>query len=172
MKRRRFCALLGTVGVGGTAGCTRLPTSGRDAQFPPAARDAESDMALDSSPAERVDVGSRFGVLRPETNGPHDLRVWNDGPARKITVSVHRNTFPAHEAFEQAFDLAADAYVSLTLHRPAAYAIVVAAAEASATVGVDRSNFDCNDSATTVAVRSDGTFEASTQTTTMGCGPF
>ncbi|WP_224332619.1 hypothetical protein [Haloprofundus halobius] len=195
MRRRRFCALLGTVGVGATAGCTdRLPEFGPNTQFPPAARDADFDPMLDDSPAERVDVGSRVGVLRPADNGPHGLNVWNDGPTREITVSVFRNTFPAHEAFERTFELAAGEYVALTLHRPANYTSVVSVEDATdgsggtnetngtggaggtdataASVGVDRSNFDCNESATTVAVRESGRMECSSWSTTMGCGPL
>ncbi|WP_224270006.1 hypothetical protein [Haloprofundus salinisoli] len=174
MQRRRFCALLGTVAVGGTAGCAgRLPEFRKNAQFPPAAHDVEFDARLDGSPTERVDVGSRFGVLRPANNGPHGLNVWNDGPPREITVAVYRNTLRAHETFERTFELAADEYVALTLHRPANYTTVVDIEDASAaTVGVDRSNFDCNESVTTVAVREGGRLECSSWSTTMGCGPF
>ncbi|QCJ47455.1 hypothetical protein [Haloprofundus sp. MHR1] len=176
MERRRFLALLGTTAVGGTAGCTgRLSQSGANVQFPPAARDADFDPKLDGSPAEQVDVGSRFGVLRPSNNGPHGLVVWNDGPAREITVSVYRNSFVAYETFERTFDVDAGEHVSLTLHRPATYTTVVTvedATETAATVGVDRTNFDCNDSETTVAVRENGRMECSTWSTMMGCGPL
>ncbi|KTG10610.1 hypothetical protein AUR64_08060 [Haloprofundus marisrubri] len=174
MERRRFLALLGTVGAGGLAGCTgRLPTFDENMQFPPAARDAEFDPQLDASPAERVDIGSRFGVLRPANNGPHAFNVWNDGPDREITVSVYRNSLRPFKTFERAFDVDGDTHVALTLHRPANYTAVVAAEDSQAsTVGVARSNFDCNESATTVAIRENGQMESSTWSTTMGCGPF
>jgi hypothetical protein len=98
----------------------------------------------------------------------HQVWVWNE-TGRRQAFEIEIGSGPdADPWFSRRYDLDADANLAIDLRESRAYAITVRVDGRAETVEVPESRFDCNDSATDVAVRED---EIGTQTisTSMGC---
>lgn len=121
-------------------------------------------------PFETVEVGSRDGVLDPDNNGPHSVRVTNDADeARTVSVAVRRGD-ESTDLLSDSWELPGRAWVQVELLTPADYTVTVSVGgEAAGAVDVDRSWFDCNGSTTNVTVGPDGSLESETVSTAMGC---
>jgi hypothetical protein len=184
VKRRDLLAGLGTAGTLALAGCaaegddpgdrpaeTTEDATDRDPTTDTPDGDGPDDTWTPESetPQETVTVGDPETVAFPQNNGPHDLRVWNDAAAeRSLSVTVVRG---GESVLDRTFTLAADAWVQVRLHAPAGYDLSVSAGEVAGSLTVSRSQFDCNQSWTTVAVR-ETAVEDRTVSTAMGCpGP-
>lgn len=171
MNRRTLLAGVGTALSGPLVG--RLPISADAAHE---TNDDGSDATgLDSFDPERVQtelaVGSRAGVADPEDNQPHGVSVGNAMPEAS-TVEVRIVDAAADRAvLELTTQLAADTAVEFSLLEPSTYRldIRVPAMDASETVEVSRSWFDCNGSSTQVGVFEDGRIDSRTVTTLLAC---
>jgi len=162
--RRRALLSLAAVLAGGclSAAGTDTPTDSREA-LPPTG---------DGAPL-RVDARDAFErrvVGDSGTDESHRIAVWNDDADRRPirvrlrdvastdpTVSA-TPTFPAYGVFR------------VTVFRPADYVLEVGSPEgADRKLGVRREFVDCDDSATQVAVRPDGSVRAQVVSTAGGC---
>lgn len=137
--------------------------------------DGSDTTGLDSFDPERVQtelaVGSRAGVADPEDNQPHGVSVWN-AMAETSTVEVRIVDAAADQVvLELTSTLASDAAVEFSLLEPATYRldVRVPVGEASETVEVSRSWFDCNGSSTQIGVFEDGRIDSRTVTTLLAC---
>ena len=95
--------------------------------------------------------------------------VWNEtGQRREMTVELGGESDP-NPWLSGTYGLDSGSGLALDLRTPRNYAIAVGVDGRTETVTVPESQFDCNDSATDVAVRPE-TIETQTISTTMGCG--
>lgn len=126
----------------------------------------------DDEPFETVAVGDRESVAFPDNNRAYGVRIWNAADeARNIDLQVSRS---ADVRIDRTVEFAADAYLELALNEPADYSVSVGLADADEATkfGVERSQFDCNESGTDVGVMADGRVETVSMSTAMGCpGP-
>lgn len=121
---------------------------------------------------ETMQVGSRDGVLDPENNRAHAVRVTNAADEPR-TIGVQVRASGGNPLVESdSWELPAQAWTHVDLLTPAEYTVVVSLdGEEAGRVAVERSWFDCNASTTNVTVTADGDVESETISTTMGCGP-
>ena len=163
MRRRALLALAAAL-VGGclSAEQTRTPT-GTPEGLPPTGDGAA--LGFDAGdPFERRTVGDAAAA------DSHRIAVWNDDADRRpIRVRVREvgspepvvsvtPTFPAYGTF------------GVAVFRPADYVLEVGAPDGpSRELGVRREFVDCDDSATHVAVRPDGSVRAQVVSTGLGC---
>lgn len=149
----------------------------------------EGFTGIDSSaerPFATISVGSREAVQNPENNQPHVVRVWNDSDeARTIGLRLVRGAGRESALVDRQVEFPADGYLTLRLLEPANYALTIqpggdgttatstatATASAGETIEIPRSQFDCNDSTTEVAVTADAQVKHTTVTTEIGCPP-
>jgi hypothetical protein len=128
-------------------------------------------------PFATISVGSREVVENPENNRPHTVRVWNDSDSsRTIGLRLVRDGDDESALVDQAVEFPPDGYLILDLLEPADYSLAVrpdeeTGAEGGETIEIPRSQFDCNDSQTDVAVTADGAVKSVTITTEIGCPP-
>lgn len=178
MNRRRVLAALGAT-AGSLAGCVadgaddpdadgRTPTPPATPRGTPPVNSGGLGEFDPASTYEQVDVGSRERV--DDRFGPHDVRVWN---AVDIERTLHLRVVDRQAeatTYRAAHEVPADAAVDLTLLEPAPYLLQVWAAggRPRTVLRVPCSVFDCNASATSVAVHGDRT-ESSVVSTLAGC---
>jgi len=165
MRRRALLSLVAAL-TGGCLSATRTDTPADTAtatELPPTGDGAP--LQFDArDPFDRRTVGD------PAAGQGHRIVVWNDDADRRAirlrlrkagradpAVSVTR-TFPAYGSFQ------------VGVFRPADYVFEVAGPEGSAReLGVRREFVGCDDSATHVAVRPDGSVRARVVSTALGC---
>ena len=164
MRRRALLSLAAAI-AGGCLSDTRgdSPT-GTPAELPPTGDGAALQFAA-GDPFGRRTVGD------PVAGDTHRIVVWNDDADRRpIRVRLRAvggddpavsvtPTFPAYGTFR------------IAVRRPADYVLDVGGPDGpDRTLGVRREFVDCDDSATQVAVRPDGTVRARVVSTGLGCG--
>lgn len=118
-----------------------------------------------------LEVGSRKGVTAPNDNRPHGVVVWNATPDT-ATVEVRIiDTEADRTVLELTSELSADAAIEFALLEPSTYRLRVRNrdAEATETMEVPRSWFDCNGSSTQVSVLENGRIESQMVTTLLAC---
>lgn len=121
------------------------------------------------TPFLALSVGERSQV-QSEHRKPHQVWVWNDADEAHdltLTLSNARGTI-----IERTVSFEANSKVAIVLQVPSKYEFTVAIegeSETSETVEIPFSQFDCNDSASDVVVRDDGTIESGSVTTQMAC---
>ncbi|EJN57022.1 hypothetical protein [Halogranum rubrum] len=135
--------------------------------------DALDTTDVASTPFLALSVGERSQV-QSEHRKPHQVWVWNDADEAHdltLTLSNARGTI-----VERTVSFEANSKLVVVLQVPSAYEFTVAVKgegageiDASETVEIPFSQFDCNDSATDVVVRDDGSIESSSVTTEMAC---
>jgi hypothetical protein len=113
--------------------------------------------STDSKPFRAFTIGDRGDVANPDDNLPHQIWVWNDtNEEREIAVAL---TAGEATVLDETREFPARAALAIELADPRPYEL---------TVEIPRSQFDCNDSATDVIVRSDEISDATT-TTELAC---
>ncbi|WP_137284741.1 hypothetical protein [Halorussus salinisoli] len=146
---------------------------------PPEVREVEPDAVADrgvptgpnvESTAEQpflaFAVGDRDDVANPDDNLPHLVWVWNDtDDSQEVGVAV---TTGGTTLLDERYEFPARAALGFELREPRPYEFTVRASDREETVGVERSRFDCNDSATDVIVEPDEIREFSI-TTDLAC---
>lgn len=171
--RRSLLGGLCLLGLGSAGGClTRL---GRD--LPVIEADTSTtglpqalDAMPESDPFAVLAVGDRRFVPPPRAE-PHSIRVWNDSPSPR-PVSLELVVGSDDTVFTRDVRFPADGVFAVDLLEPANYRLVLGGDASEHAVDVDAAQFDCNSSATDVAVRADWSFDERTIATTMGCGPL
>lgn len=149
---------------------TTRQTTTADEEF--AGIDSERDQ-----PFATISVGSREAVENPENNQPHAIRVWNDSDSsRSIGLRLVRDGDDESALVDRVVEFPPDGYLMLDLLEPADYTLAVRPDEETGsqdgeTIQIPRSQFDCNDSRTDVAVMTDGAVKFETITTEIGCPP-
>ena len=167
--RRRLIALGGAALISSLAGCTSaLPFGGgrpevREETGESPDRDAPSAMPNLSAESTAASLAVGRG------GNHHPVWVWNasDRP-RDLSLEIggkgdEKRWFRGSYALDTATNLVVD------LRDPWDYVITVRVGERSETVEIPKSRFDCNASATDVAIR-DGGIESRSISTTMACG--
>lgn len=170
MNRRRFLAVGGSALTASLSGClSSVPFVGG----PPAVREQSGEVPDRTVPATLVEfseesVVTTLAVGDGGTSG-ETVWIWNEtDQRRKIAVEL-RGRSDADPWFRGSYDLDSGAGLALDLRTPRNYAISVGVDGREKTVTVPESRFDCNDSATDVALRAE-TIETQTVSTTMDCG--
>ena len=131
-------------------------------------RKVPNALVVESSgePSRAFAVGSRENVPNPDDEKPHVLAVWND---IDLPLSVDLTLSADGSAvLDDHYDLALGAHLAFELREPRSYELTVRPGDREETVAVERDRFDCNDSATDVAVREDE-IAHSTITTELAC---
>ena len=122
--------------------------------------------STDSKPFRAFTVGDRGDVANPDNNLPHQIWVWNDtDEEREIVVAL---TAGEATVLDETRKFSARATLAIELADPRPYELTVRAGDRERTVEIPRSQFDCNDSATDVIVRSDEILKGMT-TTELAC---
>ncbi|MFT4883698.1 MAG: hypothetical protein ACI8U4_001207 [Natronomonas sp.] len=137
--------------------------------------DGSDATGLDPFDPERVQtelaVGSRASVADPEDNQPHGVSVWNAMPEASTVEVRIVDAATDRVVLELTSALAADAAVEFSLLEPSTYRLTirVPAVDASETVEVSRSWFDCNGSSTQIGVFENDRIDSRTVTTLLAC---
>lgn len=133
----------------------------------PSALAAKSnDVELDEDPFHSLAVGSRENVSNPNDNKPHVLAVWNatdEATTVKLALTADGQTI-----LDDQYEFESGANIAIELREPGRYELVVRAGDREEVATVERGRFDCNDSATDVAIR-DHEIESGWITTEMAC---
>lgn len=120
-----------------------------------------------SKPFRAFAVGNRDTVANPDDNLAHRVWVWNDTDEERaisVTLATGGTTvLDKREEFPTRVPLVID------LREPRPYELTVRAGDHEQTVEIPRSQFDCNHSATDVAVQRDEILDG-TITTELACG--
>ena len=153
---------------------TDTPTSAPDSPVPTPDYPESTGEVETFDPAETVEevqVGSREGVANPDNNLPHDVRVWNRASTDVVARIRLVDYVEGSVALDETYDLPADAAVTLSILEPSSYVLEVRVPEAGTreTLSVPRPRFDCNNSATRVAVSADGNIDSMLITTAVFC---
>lgn len=171
MNRRTLLAGAGTALSAPLVGRLPIPTDGTHDRNDDGADSPDLDSFDPTEVQTELAVGSREGVADPDANRPHGVSVWNTMPEAS-TVEVRIVDAAADRAIlELTTQLSADAAVEFSLSEPSTYRldIRVPATDASETVEVSRTWFDCNGSSTQVGVFEDGRIDSRTVTTLLAC---
>ena len=167
--RRRLLALGGAALAGSLAGCTSAVPFGGG---PPEVREESGRPPDRGAPSAMPDLSaeSTAATLAVGRGGDHHpVWVWNvTDRNRDVAVEIGGEA-DAKPWFRGNYALDADANLVVDLRDPWNYAITVEVGERSETVKIPESWFDCNASATDVAIRGDG-IESRSISTTMKCG--
>lgn len=152
------------------AGCAAPGRSGGDAPRTRSPTPTKTDRPIEFDPervATEVTLGDRTEGV--EELRPHSIRVWNDSPTeRTVAIALRRGPEP-EPVLDEAFAVPADASVAVVLNEPAAYTAALRSGEATATIAVAEKWFDCNYSATEVALSADEGFRWQFVTTFAEC---
>ena len=168
MRRRGFLSSAAALAVGCLSGCSSLPSADRSTTQTPEALPTTGDGGL-----SEFDAGEPFDSRRvgePADATHHRAVIWNDdADSREIGVRFRRL-----ETGETPLDLTPTfpAYGSLRVdvYRRADYVLCVDPPEGTERkLGVRRDFVDCNDSATHVAVRPDGSVRGRVISTALAC---
>ncbi|MFC4550165.1 MULTISPECIES: hypothetical protein [Halorussus] len=167
--RRRFLGLAGTALIAGLAGCaSSVPFVGG----PPAVRQESGDTVKRRLPipfAEETPTPFAALVVGKSGTQTHQVWVWNrTGERREIKVGIGPGG-SQNPWFERSYDFEPESVLAMELRKSRKYGIGIAVGNRSKTVGVPRSQFDCNESATDVLVE-EGKTRSQTVQTSMGCG--
>ncbi|NHN59956.1 MULTISPECIES: hypothetical protein [Halorussus] len=167
--RRRLLALGGSALVGSLAGCTSslsVDDGPPDVREVPGLRpDSSAPSAMPTLSAEST--LTTLAVGRGGNN--HPVTAWNvTDRSRDVALEI-AGEGDAEPWFRGEYALDADTNLIVDLRDPRHYAVTVRVGERSKTVDVPKSRFDCNNSATDVAIREDG-IESRSISTSMACG--
>lgn len=171
--RRSVLAGLCTLTLGTLGGClTRVGRTLPVNETTDSVRDVPRsfDAMPDDAPFARLAVGDRRFVLRPNEK-PHSVWLWNDSSASR-TIPLRLVLDGGSVVFERTVTFPVDGVFAVALLEAADYRLELGKGADGESVAVDRSLFDCNDSATDVAIRADGSVDSRVTATTMGCGPL
>ncbi|MFC4447559.1 hypothetical protein [Halorussus aquaticus] len=166
--RRAFLAVGGAGLAASLSGClSSVPLAGG----PPEVRE-ESDPPDRGVPSAIHDLSAnatRATLAVGRGSQHHQVWIWNaTGRSREVTLGI--GGAPDEEPwFRERYALDADANLAIDLRESRKYAIAVEVGDRQKIVEVRKSQFDCNDSATDVAIRDDE-MESQTISTAMGCG--
>lgn len=168
MRRRRLLSSATALAVGCLSGCLSLSSGGSRASQTPEPLPTTGDGALTDFDAGEPFERRRVGEAAAEMH--HRAVVWNDDADRR-SIRVRLREL---EGDETPLDLTPTfpAYGSLRIDvfRPADYVLDVSPpSESSRRLGIRRDFVDCNDSATHVAVRPDGSVRARVISTVRSC---
>lgn len=154
------------------AGC--LTAVGRDLPV----RESEAvDRPVPRAPIDGLDreyatvgaltVGDRSLVVGEQR--PHSLWAYNDAD-RFRTITLALILADDGQVFLRDVDFPPTSVVAVNLLEPDGYAFSVDVGDASTTVRIEESRFDCNGSATDIVAHADGTFDVGTISQQMRCG--
>jgi hypothetical protein len=175
--RRQFLASVGGALAVGSAGCVSLPSEGSSNDL--SAREINAEQyrevpraPIDALPDESVQPFAGYGIgeerLGSETDPPHCVWVWNVADhARELTVELSTT---AETVFEHTASFEPTSCLAIVLFTPATYTVAVSGGNWRQTETIERRWFDCNASATDVAVLADGRIETGSVTQDMECG--
>ncbi len=165
--RRDFLAGGGTALAASLSGCL---SSGLLAGGPPEVRE-ESDPPERGVPTANPDLSANSTVMTLAVGRGSDHRqiwLWNETDRRlEVTVEIGGKA-DAEPWFRKSYDLDADANLAIDLRESRDYAISVGVGDRTETVEVSESEFDCNASATDVAIRAEE-FDTASIRTAQGC---
>lgn len=166
--RRRLLALGGSALAASLAGCTSaLPFGGGR----PEVRDASGGSPDRSVPSAIPGLSAESTVAALAVGrgtNHHQVWVWNaSGRSREVSLGIGGED-DGEPWFRESYALDTDANLVVDLRESRRYAITVQAGEQSETVEISESRFDCNASATDVAIRADG-IESRSISTSMAC---
>ena len=166
MRRRALLALAAPL-VGGCLSAGRIgsPADGGNAALPPTGDGAPMQFDAD-------DHFERWTVGGPDAGTGHRIVVWNDDADRRpIRVRLRAvGGEPDEPALSAAPTFPPYGSLRVTVFQPADYVCAVAAPEGDGReLGVRREFVGCDDSATHVAVRPDGSVRARVVSTALGC---
>ncbi|NEU55726.1 hypothetical protein [Halorussus sp. MSC15.2] len=168
LTRRRLLAVGGAGLAASLSGClSSVPLVGG----PPDVRE-ESEPPDRGVPSAIHDLSANATVATLAVgrgSNHHQVWVWNaTGRSREVSVEIG-GASDEELWFRERYALDADANLAIDLRESREYAITVGVGDRQKIVEVQKSQFDCNDSATDVAIRDDE-IESQTISTAMGCG--
>ncbi len=167
MRRRALLALAAPL-VGGCLSAGRIGSpadtdAGADAGLPPTGDGAPLQFDAD-------DHFERWTVGDPDAGTGHRIVVWNDDADRRPIRVRLRAVGRDEPAVSAAPTFPAYGSLRVTVFRPADYVCVIAGPEDDGRkLGVRREFVGCDDSATHVAVRPDGSVRARVVSAALGC---
>ncbi|QIB75904.1 hypothetical protein GL213_02580 [Halogeometricum borinquense] len=177
MERRAF---LGTVGIALSAavgGCTARggEENGSEQTETGTMTDEDDNQTSGESPTQVSGSGtvsrtvSDGSLSEPGLRKPHRLQFKNATDDSQVGTLQIRGS-DDETRFEEQFELASDASVSVILTALDRYeATISLASGTSKTVELGPELFDCNTTTTTAAIQSDGTLDVMTASTRMAC---
>lgn len=185
MENMRRRAVLGAVsaGIASVAGCaassdfgpstetTPSPNTGTPYTPPdyPSGRGDLTEFDPEYT-SEEIRVGSRERVEDPENNEPHQIRVWNATSAARTVELRITDDVEQSVVLNETYDIPANASLSVSLLEPSYYVLEIRPSETSQeTLGVPRSLFDCNRSATRIGIFEDGTIKSIVISEALAC---
>ncbi|UPV75145.1 hypothetical protein M0R89_03525 [Halorussus limi] len=168
LTRRRLLAFGGSALAASVSGClSSVPFAGG----PPDVRE-ESDPPDRGVPAAITDLSADATVATLAVgrgSDHHQVWVWNATErSREVTVGIAGGA-DAEPWFSKRYALDAGANLAIDLRESGDYAITVGLGDREKIVEVPESRFDCNESATDVAIRADR-IESASISTSEGCG--
>jgi hypothetical protein len=139
------------------------PAATEDPDLPPSGYGRVGDFDYGEVVATRT-----LGETGDETH--HHVFVWNDsGNPRRVAVTL-RDVAAGRTVVDEQFRVPGDDAIALEVGRPAPYVLrVVPAGTEGRRLGVPAEFVDCNSSSTNVAVRWNGTVEATVVSTLVAC---
>lgn len=175
--RRQFLVGLGSALAVGSTGCVSVPSENPPIDPPVLEIDAGQYRAvpralIDVLPEQQPTPFAGYGIgderVGAETDPPHCVWVWNVADStRELTLEVSTT---ADTVFEHTTSFEPETCLAIVLFTPAAYTVAVAGGNWRQTESIERARFDCNASATDIAVLGDGHIESGTVTQTAECG--
>jgi len=168
MRRRRLLSSAAALAVGCLSGCSSLSSTDPPATQTPQPLPTTGDGGLTDFDAGEPFDSRRVGTASDDAH--HRAVIWNDDAERRqIGIRLRRL-----ETGETALDAAPTfpAYGALRIdvfHRADYVLHVDPPGETNRRLGVRRDFVDCNDSATHVAVRPDGSVRAQVISTALAC---
>jgi hypothetical protein len=175
--RRQFLASVGGALAVGSAGCVR--DSSESPPSDPEVREVDADQyrnvpraPMDALPDGSVQPFAGYGIgderVGSDTDPPHCVWVWNVADqTRELTVETSTT---AETVFEHTTTFDPQSCLAIVLFAPATYTVAVSGGNWRETTPIERKWFDCNASATDVAVLADGRIETGGVTQQVGCG--
>lgn len=140
--------------------------AGVDRNVPSALAAKSSEVEPSEDPFRSFAVGSRENVSNPDDNELHVLAVWN-ATGEALTVELEL-TADVETILDDRYEFESGASLAIELREPGRYELAVHAGDREEVATVERGRFDCNDSATDVAIRDDE-IETGWITTELAC---
>ena len=130
----------------------------------------ELSRAPTSSEFDANDPFETHRVGTPEDGAHHSAVVWNDDAERRRIAVRLRSASTGEPVVDATADFPAYGTLRIAIFRKRDYVLDVSPpGEAERTLGIRRDFVDCNDSATHVAVRPDGSVRARVLSTALAC---
>lgn len=172
MLRRQFVALLAAAAAGCTdrATPTPRPPVRNASRSEGGSRDWEVPVGVESSEDPFVSFVVGDPSVPSQDVRPHYVIVENRAERERPVGLRVRDPDAGEPAIDTELRFPPRGLVQVELATPATYEVSVTVSGTTRTVTVDRSSFDCNESATALSVHPDGGVDDRTVTQSMGCG--